>query len=241
MCFENICQFATDCQRKQSSKKDLSKMRHFTINLVVNIIGAILFLVMGIALIVGFVLNQSIVEELQQVTLLVLIMFVIDILLLLPPHLSHPLDDIMQAANFDNWNPFILCAGILALFTAGVFILGSWKVIVNMMMAVVVLPLEKVDLNHILFQEATFASGDKNKAVRYLKFLETIWFVIRILMHTETNINFMLISKVTTVSKVRETIYILGLGVPGLRPPTDGEETPVLKVPLRDHLSHDIL
>ena len=35
----------------------------------------------------------------------------------------------MQAANFDNWNPFILCAGILALFTAGVFILGSWKVI----------------------------------------------------------------------------------------------------------------
>ena len=147
----------------------------------------------------------------------------------------------MQAANFDNWNPFILCAGILALFTAGVFILGSWKVIVNMMMAVVVLPLEKVDLNHILFQEAAFASGDKNKAVRYLKFLETIWFVIRILMHTETNINFMLISKVTTVSKVRETIYILGLGVPGLRPPTDGEETPVLKVPLPDHLSHDIL
>ena len=42
-------------------------MRHFTVNLVVNIIGAILFLIMGIALIVGFVLNQSIVEELQQV------------------------------------------------------------------------------------------------------------------------------------------------------------------------------
>merc|ERR1711913_231219 len=116
----------------------ISKMRHFTINLVVNIIGAILFLVMGIALIVGFALNQSIVEELQQ------------------------------AANFDNWNPFILCAGILALFTAGVFILGSWK-------------------------EATFASGGKNKAVR-------------------------------------ETIYILGLGVPGLRPPTEGEEPlPVLE------------
>ena len=32
----------------------ISKMRHFTINLVVNIIGAILFLVMGIALIVVF-------------------------------------------------------------------------------------------------------------------------------------------------------------------------------------------
>ena len=51
-------------------------MRHFTINLVVNIIGAILFLVMGIALIVGFALNQSIVEELQQVTLLVLILVI---------------------------------------------------------------------------------------------------------------------------------------------------------------------
>ena len=51
-------------------------MRHFTINLVVIIIGAILFLVMGIALIVGFALNQSIVEELQQVTLLVLILVI---------------------------------------------------------------------------------------------------------------------------------------------------------------------
>ena len=78
--------------------------------------------------------------------------------------------------------------------------------------------------------------------MRYLKFLETIWFVIRILMHTETNINFMLISKVTTVSKVRETIYILGLGVPGLRPPTQGkEQPPVLKVLSPNHLSHDIL
>ena len=126
-------------------------MRHFTINLVVNIIGAILFLVMGIALIVGFVLNQSIVEELQQVTLLVLIMMVIHILLcLLLIFLIHN-DDLMQAANFDNWNPFILCAGILALFTAGVFILGSWKVIVNMVamrmavvMAILMLPWEKV-------------------------------------------------------------------------------------------------
>ena len=42
-------------------------MRHFTVNLVVNIIGAILFLVMGIALIIGFVLNLSTEEELQQV------------------------------------------------------------------------------------------------------------------------------------------------------------------------------
>ena len=54
--------------------------------------------------------------------------------------------------------------------------------------------------------------------------------LITILVHTETNISFMLISKVTTVSKVRETIYILGLGAPGSRPSTIGEETPVLKV-----------
>ena len=58
---------------------------------------------------------------------------------------------------WDNWNPFILCAGILALFTAGVFILGSWKVINHqhdgnedgshdgaVMMAMLMLPLEKV-------------------------------------------------------------------------------------------------
>ena len=37
------------------------------LNLVANIIGAILFLVMGIALIVGFAFNYSIEEELQQV------------------------------------------------------------------------------------------------------------------------------------------------------------------------------
>ena len=42
-------------------------MCHFTLNLVVNIIGAVLFLVMGIALIVGFAFNYSIEEELQQV------------------------------------------------------------------------------------------------------------------------------------------------------------------------------
>ena len=34
----------------------------------------------------------------------------------------------MQAANYDNWHPFILLAGILAFFAAGVLILGTWKV-----------------------------------------------------------------------------------------------------------------
>ena len=40
----------------------------------------------------------------------------------------------MQAANYDNWHPFILLAGILAFFAAGVFILGTWKVL-NMTIA----------------------------------------------------------------------------------------------------------
>ena len=76
---QNCSQFATDYPWKSHTSRTssgISKMRHFTINLVVNIIGAILFLVMGIALIVGFALNQSIVEELQQVTLLVLILVI---------------------------------------------------------------------------------------------------------------------------------------------------------------------
>ena len=104
----------------QAGPLKIFKMRHFTVNLVVNIIGAILFLIMGIALIVGFVLNQSIVEELQQVKIIVLLLLVFLMILLVM---------MMQAANFDNWQPFILISGILALFTAVVFILGSWKVI----------------------------------------------------------------------------------------------------------------
>ena len=84
----------------------------------------------------------------------------------------------MQAANFDNWHSFILISGILALFTAGVFILGSWKVInsVAMPMVLVMILMEKVKLMVkvilIPVQEATFASGGKNKAVRKLKMIK---------------------------------------------------------------------
>ena len=154
----------TDWQSSKTvgSKQHLvkvSKMRHFTVNLVVNIIGAILFLVMGIALIVGFVLNQSIVEELQQVKIIVLLLLVFLMILLVM---------MMQAANFDNWQPFILISGILALFTAAVFILGSWKVInmMAMMKLMMVMVMVKVMTILIHVQEATFASGGKNKAVR---------------------------------------------------------------------------
>ena len=75
-------------------------MRHFTINLVMNVIGAGLFFTMGISLFVGFALNDSIVEELQQAT------------------------------NFDQWKLFILSAAIVSLLTTGVFIFGAWKVTV---------------------------------------------------------------------------------------------------------------
>ena len=66
----NSFQSAPKCHQRRTCKQPLLKifkMRHFTLNLVANIIGAILFLVMGIALIVGFAFNYSIEEELQQV------------------------------------------------------------------------------------------------------------------------------------------------------------------------------
>ena len=52
---------------KSITKKEDGAKAEVSLNLVVNIIGAVLFLVMGIALIIGFVLNLSTEEELQQV------------------------------------------------------------------------------------------------------------------------------------------------------------------------------
>jgi hypothetical protein len=72
-------------------------MQHFTMIKAINLIGAVLFLVMGIFLIVGFALNLSLVPELKE------------------------------AANFDQWGPFILIAGIVAVLTACVFAFGCWK------------------------------------------------------------------------------------------------------------------
>ena len=66
----NSFQSATKYHQRRTCKQPLLKifkMRHFTLNLVANVIGAILFLVMGVALIVGFAFNYSIEEELQQV------------------------------------------------------------------------------------------------------------------------------------------------------------------------------
>merc|ERR1712142_1172836 len=60
-------------------------------------IAALLFLVMGILLIMSFVFNLSLVNELQQ------------------------------AANFDNWKAFIIIAGILSILAAVVFAVGAWK------------------------------------------------------------------------------------------------------------------
>ena len=61
----------------------------------------------------------------------------------------------MQAANFDNWSPFIFIAGILALFTAGVFILGTYKVINMMVVVMVNLLMEEVEVT----VEVVFVDG----------------------------------------------------------------------------------
>ena len=55
------------------------------------------------------------------------------------------------------------------------------------------------------------------------------------IIYIASNINFIMVmsyvGQQALLFKVRETIYILGLGMPGLRPPTEGEEPPiVLKV-----------
>ena len=72
-------------------------MKHFRSIQIVNVVAALLFLVMGILLIMSFVFNLSLVDELQQ------------------------------AANFDNWKAFIIIAGILSLLAAVVFAVGAWK------------------------------------------------------------------------------------------------------------------
>ena len=76
-------------------------MRHFTANLVMNVLGAGLFFIMGICLFVGVALNAFIVKELQQAT------------------------------NFDQWKLIILSAAFVSLLTAGLFIFGAWKVAVT--------------------------------------------------------------------------------------------------------------
>ena len=73
-------------------------MRHFTFIKIVNLLGALLFLILGIFLVVGFTLSFKIVDELQQ------------------------------ASNLSNYKFFILVSGIMALLTAVVFTFGFWKV-----------------------------------------------------------------------------------------------------------------
>jgi hypothetical protein len=73
------------------------KIKHFGVIKFVNLIAAILFLVMGILLAMGFTINLSVVEELQE------------------------------AANFDSWKIFILLAGMVAILTSAVLAFGSWK------------------------------------------------------------------------------------------------------------------
>ena len=72
-------------------------MNHFTVIKIVNLVAGFMFLVMGGLLITSFTANLSVVQELQQ------------------------------AANFDNWKFFIILAGIVALLICGVLTLGSLK------------------------------------------------------------------------------------------------------------------
>ena len=72
-------------------------MKHFGVIKFVNLLAAIIFLVMGFLLIMAFTFNLSVVDELQQ------------------------------AANFDNWKAFIIIAGIVSLLASGVLAFGSLK------------------------------------------------------------------------------------------------------------------
>eukprot|EP00091_Calanus_sinicus_P020638 TRINITY_DN5757_c0_g1_i2.p1 TRINITY_DN5757_c0_g1~~TRINITY_DN5757_c0_g1_i2.p1 ORF type:complete len:129 (-),score=36.14 TRINITY_DN5757_c0_g1_i2:217-603(-) len=73
-------------------------MKHFGMIKFVNLLAAIIFLVMGILLFMSFTINLSVVEELQQ------------------------------AANFDNWKMFVLLSGIVAILASGVFAFGPGKI-----------------------------------------------------------------------------------------------------------------
>ena len=73
-------------------------MLHFTITKLTNLLGTIIFVLLGIFLITAFSLNLSTLAELQQIS------------------------------NFDNWKFFILLSGVLALLLAVVFAFGFWKV-----------------------------------------------------------------------------------------------------------------
>ena len=126
----------------------------------------------------------------------------------------------MQAAHFDNWSPFIFIAGILALFTAGVFILGTYKVINMMAMEMVKLLMEEVTVKVVFvdgivdgksnsFADCNFWSGVNFRQRREQQGGERTFKTL--LLHVVTN--FEPISRVKSVLKVRETIYILGLGV----------------------------
>ena len=72
-------------------------MKHFGVIKFVNLLAAIIFLVMGFLLIMAFTFNLSVVDELQQ------------------------------AANFDNWKPFIISAGIVSLLPSAILAFGSLK------------------------------------------------------------------------------------------------------------------
>ena len=109
-----------------------------------------------------------------------------------------------------------------------VMVMVMSMVTVMSMVMVMVMSMVTVTVIVIPVQEATFASGGKNKAVRKLRMSGSR------LQPTPNHhqLDGPLFWSFVLFFKVRETIYILGLGLPGLRPPTEGEEPlpPLLKV-----------
>ena len=105
------------------------------------------------------------------------------------------------------------------------FLIEKVILMVAVMSMVMVTSMVTVTVIVIPVQEATFASGGKNKAVRKLRMSGSR-------LQPTPNHHQLDDWSFVLFFKVRETIYILGLGVPGLRPPTEGEEPlpPVLKV-----------
>ena len=122
---------------------------------------------------------------------------------------------------------FLMEKVILMVAVMSMVMVMSMVTVMSMVM-VMVMSMVTVTVIVIPVQEATFASGGKNKAVRKLRMSGSR------LQPTQNHhqLDGPLYGSFVLFFKVRETIYILGLGLPGLRPPTEGEEPlpPLLKV-----------
>ena len=119
----------------------------------------------------------------------------------------------------------LVALGLVMFLIEKVILMVAVMSMVMVTSMVTVISMVTVTVIVIPVQEATFASGGKNKAVRKLRMSGSR-------LQPTPNHHQLDDWSFVLFFKVRETIYILGLGLPGLRPPTEGEEPlpPVLKV-----------